>query len=135
MLNNFYLFRLDVTHLVQKTLLQYYCYQCNLDHNFCISSLTWHSPYSILNAKFGKTIKVSSVHIQCITCLPTTINSNPNRKHKYFEKLVISAQALETMNKLKEPIDYVRLTLDKLLGIRADVVRLDDNWQEWDFVI
>ena len=48
---------------------------------------------------------------------------------------MISAQALETMNKLKEPIDYVRLTLDKLPGIRADVVRLDDNWQEWDFVI
>ena len=28
---------------------------------------------------------------------------------------------------------YVRLTLDKLPGIRADLVRMDDNWQEWDF--
>ena len=27
----------------------------------------------------------------------------------------------------------VRLTLDKLPGIRADQVRLDDNWQELGF--
>ena len=27
----------------------------------------------------------------------------------------------------------MRLTLDKLPGIRADLVRLDDNWQDWDF--
>ena len=51
----------------------------------------------------------------------------------FFEKLGISVQALETMNKLKELNGYFRLTLDKLLGIRADLVRLDDNWQEWDF--
>ena len=23
------------------------------------------------------------------------------------------------------------MTLDKLLGIRADLVRIDENWQEW----
>ena len=27
----------------------------------------------------------------------------------------------------------MRLTLGKLPGIRADLVRLDDNWQDWDF--
>ena len=27
----------------------------------------------------------------------------------------------------------MRLTLDKLLGIRAYLVRLGDKWQEWDF--
>ena len=30
-------------------------------------------------------------------------------------------------------IEAVRLTLDRLPGILADLVRLDDNWQEWDF--
>ena len=25
------------------------------------------------------------------------------------------------------------MTLDKLIGIRADLVRTDDNWQEWKF--
>ena len=34
------------------------------------------------------------------------------------------------MNKLKEINGSVRLTLDKLLGIRADLVRVDEDWQE-----
>ena len=37
------------------------------------------------------------------------------------------------MNKLKESNGYVRFTLDKLPGIKADLVKPDDNWQEWDF--
>ena len=35
--------------------------------------------------------------------------------------------------KKKDIGGYVRLTLAKLSGIRADLVRLDDNWQEWSF--
>ena len=37
------------------------------------------------------------------------------------------------MTKMKEINDYVRVTLDKLQGIRADLVRIDDNWQDWKF--
>ena len=37
------------------------------------------------------------------------------------------------MGKLREMNGYVRMTLDKLIGIRADLVRTDDNWQEWKF--
>ena len=37
------------------------------------------------------------------------------------------------MNKLKEIMLYVKLTLDKLPGIHADLVRLDEDWQEWTF--
>ena len=44
-----------------------------------------------------------------------------------------SVQALETMRKLNEIKSYVRNTLDKLPGIRADLVRLDDSWQDWGF--
>ena len=37
------------------------------------------------------------------------------------------------MGKIKEIKGFVRTTLGKLPGIRADLVRLDDNWQEWGF--
>ena len=37
------------------------------------------------------------------------------------------------MNRLKEISRYVRLTIDKLPGIRANMVRFDDNWQELEF--
>ena len=44
-----------------------------------------------------------------------------------------SVQALEIMRKLNEINDYLRNTSDKLPGIRADLVRLDDSWQDWGF--
>ena len=37
------------------------------------------------------------------------------------------------MGKLKEITGYVRMILDKLSDIRADLVRIEDDWQEWDF--
>ena len=37
------------------------------------------------------------------------------------------------MGKEKEIRGYVRLTLDKLPGIRADLARVNDDWQEWGF--
>ena len=44
-----------------------------------------------------------------------------------------SVQALEAMRKLNAIKGYVRNTLDKLPRIRADLVRLDDSWQDWGF--
>ena len=44
-----------------------------------------------------------------------------------------SVQALEIMRKLNEIKGYARNTLDKFPGIRADLVRLDDSWQDWGF--
>ena len=37
------------------------------------------------------------------------------------------------MWKIKEINSYVRVTLDKLSSIRADLIHLDDKWQEWGF--
>ena len=37
------------------------------------------------------------------------------------------------MNKLKDINGYVKITLDKLPGIHADLVRLDDDWQDLGF--
>ena len=42
-------------------------------------------------------------------------------------------QALETMGIYKEINGYVKLTLDKLQRIRADLVWTDDDWQDWQF--
>ena len=63
----------------------------------------------------------------------TVFGSHPNKVHDYYEKLMSSVQALETMRKLNEIKGYVRNALDKLPGIRADLVRLDDSWQDWGF--
>ena len=53
--------------------------------------------------------------------------------HQFYESLSFNVQVLETLGKLKEVNGYVRMSIDKLPEIRGDLVRTDENWQEWDF--
>ena len=86
---------------------------------------------AILKAKYGRPSEVANAHMQRIIALPTIQGSQPPRIHEFYEKLSSNIQALDTMGKLREINGYVRVTLDKLPGIRADLVRLDDDWQEF----
>ena len=76
---------------------------------------------------------VANAHIKCITSLPIITSTYPSRVHEFCEKLIVSTQALDSMSKLKDINGYVKITLDRLPGIRADLVRLDDDWQDWEF--
>ena len=100
---------------------------------FSSTSESYSRAIATLKAWFGKPSELTAARIQCITSLSVITSSNPNRIHESYEKVVISIQALKTMNKLKKINGYVGLTLGKLPGIRVYLVRLDDNWQEWDF--
>ena len=60
--------------------------------------------------------------------LLTTVNgTNPKFIHEFYSKLVTHVQALETMGKLNMINGYVRTVLDRLPGIRSDIVRHDDK--------
>lgn len=65
--------------------------------------------------------------------LPATHGTNPNKISEFYEKLSSNVQALESMGKLQQVSGYVRITLDKLEEIRGDLVRTDDDWQDWEF--
>ena len=65
--------------------------------------------------------------------LPTIKNTNPYKIHDFYKRLIIHINTLDTMGKLREINGYVRFTLDKLCVIRGDLVRTDDNWQNWGF--
>ena len=61
--------------------------------------------------------------------------TNPTRINEFYEKMVTNIQTLQSMGKEKDiNRGYVRLTLDKLLDMRADLVRLENNWKEWGFL-
>ncbi len=62
--------------------------------------------------------------------LPVISGTQPWKINDFYEKLLFNVQALE---KLTEINGYVRMSLDKLEGIRGDLVRTDDSWREWDF--
>ena len=87
----------------------------------------------ILNSTYGKSSEIINAYVQNITSLPLIKGGNAAKIQEFYEKLLISVQALESMGKLGEIKGLTRGTLDKLEGIRADLVRTDDNWQEWGF--
>ena len=88
---------------------------------------------NILKTKYGKPSEVSNAHVQQIISLQTVRGSQPGKIHEFYETLVTNVHALETLGKIKEINGYVRVTLDKLPDIRADLVRLDEDWQDWGF--
>ena len=76
---------------------------------------------NILLNKYGKPSEVTNAHVQNIISLPQINNANPQKIHDFSEKLLCSVQALDALGKIKVINGYVRLTLDKLQSIRADL--------------
>ena len=88
---------------------------------------------SILQSKYGQMTEIVNVYVQNIMALPVITGSHPKKIHEFYEKLLFNVQSLEMLRKLKEISGYVRMSIDKLQGIRGDLLRTDDNWREWDF--
>ena len=73
----------------------------------------------ILKTKYDEPSEIVHVHVQKLISLQTVYGWQSGRVHAFYENLVTSVQALETMGKLIEVNGYVRMTLEKLLVIRA----------------
>ena len=90
---------------------------------FSSTSEVYTSAKNILISKYSKSSEVANAHIQKKMSLPHINSVNLYKIHEFTEKLLESVQAVETMEKLKEINGYVKQTLDKLRGTRADLVR------------
>ena len=88
---------------------------------------------SILQDRFGKESEIVKSCIKEIMELPYISGVNIRKIHEFYEKLQSDVQLLETMGKLEQVNGNVSMTLDKLSGIRGDLVRTDPNWENWDF--
>ena len=88
---------------------------------------------NILKNKYGNTTEIVNAYVQNIMALPVINGTQPWKIHDFYEKLLFNVQALETLGKLTEINGYVRMSIDKLEGIRGDLLRTDDKWREWDF--
>ena len=88
---------------------------------------------AILVDKFGKESEIVKVYVKQILDLPNVPGTNPRVIADFYENLTHSVQALETMGKLSQIDGNVSMTLDKLSGIRGNFVRVDPDWEMWDF--
>ena len=71
-------------------------------------------------------------YIKEILDLPHITGANPRKVAEFYEKLMHCVQALETMGKLSQISGNVSMTLEKLSGIRGDLVRSDPEWESSD---
>ena len=97
------------------------------------SSEGYERARNILKSRYGKTSEIVNAYVNGLLSLPTIHGSQPAKVHSFYEKLVSNVQSLQTLGKLKDVNGYVRSTLDKLEGVRGNLVRTDDEWQMWDF--
>ena len=61
-----------------------------------------------LLTKFEKPVEVPASKLMFITSLPIASDANSNRVHECFAKLTKSVYALDTMDKLRDTLKYVR---------------------------
>ena len=72
--------------------------------------------------------------MQAILALPHIPGSQPSKIHDFYEKLLSNVQALETLGKLREISGYVRMTIDKLEGIREPtMIGRNGNFLNWSW--
>ena len=56
--------------------------------------------------------------------------TNPKAISNFREKLTYCVKALQTLKRLEEVNEATLMTLDKLPGIREDLVRTDPEWEK-----
>lgn len=88
---------------------------------------------TILQERYCKQSEIVKACTREILDLHVIYNADPKKIHEFSEKLMYCVQALETLKKLDQVNGAVSLTLEKLPGIRGDLLRTDPDWEKWDF--
>ena len=87
---------------------------------------------NILKSEYGRTSEIINAHIQEILNLPVITGTSPTKVHEFYRILAHNVRSLQTLGKVERVNGNTRNVLEKLKGIKADLVRGQDNWQDWD---
>ena len=88
---------------------------------------------TILNTNYGKMSEIVNAYIENILALPFISGTQPAKVHDFYEALLYNVQSLETLGKTSECVALVRGILNKLPGIKAELVQGHPEWQSWNF--
>ena len=89
----------------------------------------YESAINILQSEYGKTSEIVNAYVNNIMGLPTIMGENPREVEEFYKRLLYNVQSLETLGKLRDVAGNVRAVLDKLKGIKSDLVRGHERWQ------
>ena len=84
----------------------------------------------MLEQRYGDPSEVVNAHIQEIISSPTSTGVSKQKIHNFYDTLLGHVQALRAFGKLGDVAGNVRMTLDKLESIRADLTRTLSDWKK-----
>ena len=87
---------------------------------------------NILKEEYGKPSEIINAYVQNILSLPVIAGTDPTKVNTFYKTLLYNVQSLETLGKLERVNGMTRSIMEKLKGIKADLVRGQQGWQDWD---
>ena len=83
---------------------------------------------NILKGEYGKTSEIVKAYVQNILDLPVVKGSDPSEVNNFYKILLFNVQSLETLGKIERVNGMTRSVLDKLSGIKSDLVKGQGNY-------
>ena len=96
-----------------------------------LSTEGYEKAKNIIKEEYGKASEVVNAYVNNILQLPTVTSADQNKVNSFY-KTLINVQSPETLGKIERVNGMTISVLDKLTGIKADLVRGQENWQDWD---
>ncbi len=87
----------------------------------------------VLESEYGQMADVVNTYIVNIMSLPVINGKDPAKINEFYKQLRYNVQSLDTLHRLADVKGNVRATLDKLKGIKADLVHGKEDWQNWEY--
>ena len=87
---------------------------------------------NIIKDEYGKTSEVAHAYVNNILQLPTVTSADQTKVNSFYKTLLFNVQSLETLGKVERVKGMTISVLNKLTAITADLVRGQENWQDWD---
>ena len=89
---------------------------------------------AIFEAEYGQPTEIVNAYIKSKRELPIITGANPRKVKEFYKQLRFNVQSLDTLGRLADVKGNVRCTLDRLKGIKADLVRGNKGWKDWGFL-
>ena len=96
------------------------------------SALGYKTAWERLQKEYGQTKLVVNAHMDEIINLTPVKGTSYDKVKDFYERLSKKFDALQTLWEEDMLRGLVMTTLKKLPQVKPDLVRVDDNWEEWD---
>ena len=94
-------------------------------------SVGYKTAWERLKKEYGQTRLVVNSHIDEIVNLDAVKGKSYEQVQAFYDRLSANYDALRTLDEHAKLDGFVMCTLNKLPQVKPDLVRTDDDWEEW----